>query len=75
MPRIKNRTTLQYLRERRKLSIDGLARLADCDPSQISYWERHVREPSREMRAAYARALKVSVGELGRLIYEGSVSA
>lgn len=70
--RTKYRTRLQVIRERRKLTIDDVARMAACDPSQVSYWERHVREPSRESRKAYAKALNVTVGELGRMIYEGS---
>jgi transcriptional regulator with XRE-family HTH domain len=70
--RPKKRTPLQHLRDIRRLSIDDVASRANCDPSQVSYWERHKREPSREERVAYAKALGITVGELGRLVYEGT---
>jgi transcriptional regulator with XRE-family HTH domain len=66
---------LHALRLQRGLTIQELADLAHADPSQVSYWERGVREPSRESRSAYAKALGIPVGDLGRYVYEAGGSA
>lgn len=73
MPRTKSKTRLQHIREKRKLSLDDVARLVGGDIPQVSRWERHIREPSRESRRLYAKALGVTIGELGRIVYDGSL--
>ncbi len=69
------KTILQSLRLQAGLTVQQLAERAGCDASQVSYWERYEREPSRESRKAYALALGIPLGDLGRHIYEGSVKA
>jgi transcriptional regulator with XRE-family HTH domain len=65
--------TLQRMREVRELTLEEVATKCRCDRSAITRWERRITEPKPEFRKAYAECLGMTVGELGRLVYEDSV--
>lgn len=54
------------------MSLADVASEVHCDRSAVSCWEHHQKEPTREFRWAYARVLKLTLGELGRIVYEAS---
>jgi len=62
-------TTLADLREAADLTLADVARSVGTDPAAILRWERMEREPHPRFRSAYAKALGISVGRLGALIY------
>lgn len=64
-------TALQQLRLARGKDQRQVAEESACDESAISYWETFRREPRGPQRIGYSRALGISIGELGRIIYEG----
>jgi len=67
-------STLTELREARKATIADIAQEVGADRTAVYKWEQGLAEPREEFRAAYALALRISVRELGALIYAGSVA-
>lgn len=60
------------LRERAGLSQNALASLVGVTRSAVNLWERSGQEPKGVARQKLAAALRITVGELGRLMYEQS---
>lgn len=65
---------LQQLRLFRQKTLEEIAGEARVGKCAVSLWERRLREPCPKHRARYARALGISVGELGRMVYESSAA-
>ncbi len=63
---------LKLLRESRGMSLSDVAEKVPCDKSAVSFWERRLKEPSPDYRLGYAKALKLSIGALGSLVYEST---
>lgn len=61
---------LKHLREIQGKTLEEIATLVKCDKSAVCFWEAHFREPKRPYRKRYAKALKISVGQLGKIVYE-----
>jgi transcriptional regulator with XRE-family HTH domain len=64
---------LMKIRLHKKLLLREIAKKAGCTKSAVSHWDHGVSEPAAEFRAAYAEALGLSVGQLGKIVYEESV--
>lgn len=58
------KTRLQYWRERRFLSVRGLAKVAGVRPNTISDFERGKRKPRRETAEKLANALDITLDDL-----------
>lgn len=68
-------TPLQTMRAQRGYSLDDVAACCDCGRSVASLWERGLRDPTAPYRKKYATMLGLTVGELGRLVYEAREKA
>lgn len=64
---------LKALREASRLSLEDVAMDTGAMRSTVCRWESREREPQRCYRKAYAKCLRIPLGELGRVIYEDSV--
>jgi transcriptional regulator with XRE-family HTH domain len=73
MPKRPALPALKVLRLRKKVLIREIADQAKCTRSAVVRWDNGVTEPASDYRKAYAKALDISVGELGRIVYEDSV--
>lgn len=67
-------TRLAKLREMAHLTLDDVAHDTGATRSAVCRWEQLRADPQRCYRASYAKALKITTGELGRIIYEDSAS-
>jgi transcriptional regulator with XRE-family HTH domain len=65
-------TTLQRLRLARGLGQKEIAEMTGTCEAAVSLWECFVREPRGRYRVSYSRALGITVGELGRIVYQGN---
>lgn len=63
---------LVELRGQRHQSQAGAAAAVGVSQATLSRWENGEAEPNSEYRAAYAKALGITVEELGRIIYGGT---
>jgi transcriptional regulator with XRE-family HTH domain len=73
MPKRPALPALKALRLRRKVVLRQIADKAKCTKSAVLRWDRGITEPAAAYRKAYAESLGISVGELGRIVYEESV--
>lgn len=67
-------TKKQHLAEKRTalgLTLRQVAYQVGIDDGAVSRWERFETEPHPEFRAKYASALRITVEELGRIVYLG----
>lgn len=64
---------LHLIRQHRKVLLHQIATRAGCTLSAVSRWDCGESEPAPPYRKAYAEALGLGVGELGRLVYEESI--
>ncbi len=67
----KGLTTLQTLRLARNLTQKEIASRVGTSESVVCLWETFSREPSGRLRGTYARVIGLTVGQLGRIVYEG----
>lgn len=65
-------TKLTQLREAKKATIADIAREIGADRTAVYKWEQGLAEPREKFRADYAKALGISVQQLGSLIYAGA---
>ncbi len=72
-PRYQNKRRLTLLQELRLAQGKEQHEIGDevgADGSTVSLWETYGREPRPGFRNAYSKALGITVGELGRIIYQ-----
>lgn len=62
---------LQSLRLARNLTLREVAHATGTSESVVCLWETFLREPRQKNRDPYSMALGITVGQLGRIIYEG----
>lgn len=65
-------SSLRQRREELQLSLRDVAGAVGCAVSAVYNWETGEREPLPLHRDRYAAALRLTVGDLGRIIYEGT---
>lgn len=65
---------LQTLRLAKNLRQRDVAAKVGTGESVVCLWETFAREPSDQHRRAYSRVLGITVGELGRIIYEAGIA-
>lgn len=66
---------LTKLRQRAQLSLEDIASQCRVSRTTPLRWEMGIIEPRPAQRAAYAKALRITVAKLGELIYKHRVDA
>ena len=59
---------LKEVREKKNISLEQLSKITGISTSHLNYIERGVREPTISMLCRIAKALKVDIKELYRVV-------